>query len=115
MADEVLAFKAQMLEECEFESTADYSHTVSERNVAFYRYGGFALHSMIQKRQHHVQKEDVKSDLGLFETLKVTKEQLMGPNSTSNSTTYKGRVSCTVSYFVATPPNDRGKNLFFGE
>ena len=71
MADEVLAFKTQMLEECEFESTAV---TLSESNIALYRYGGFALHSMIQKRQHHVQK-GVKSELGLLETLKVTKEQ----------------------------------------
>ena len=75
MADKVRDTKTAQALEVAAGTTDEMSHTLTESNVALYRYGGFALHSMVQKRRCHVSKETVKSELALLESLKVTKEQ----------------------------------------
>ena len=75
MADKVRDTKTAQALEVAAGTTDEMSHTLTESNVALYRYGGFALHSMVQKRQCHVSKETVKIELALLESLKVTKEQ----------------------------------------
>ena len=53
----------------------EVSHTVTESKVALHHYEGFALHSMVHKKQHHMTRLNVNNELELFNTLKVRKEE----------------------------------------
>ena len=77
MADKVKDFKIQQMLECSSSENPEVEviHTVTESKGALHRYGGFALHSMVQKRQHHMTRVNVNNELKLLNTLKVRKEE----------------------------------------
>ena len=77
MTDKVKDFKIQqMLESSSSENPeVEFSHTVTESKVAFHRYEGFALHSMLHKRQRYMTRVNVNNELELLNTLRVRKEE----------------------------------------
>lgn len=80
MASKVQEHKAQQVMSASTSNNTDAkaSQTISESNVALYRYGGFALHSMMEKRKCHITRANAKNELELLNTLKVRKEEWDG-------------------------------------
>lgn len=76
MTDKVKEYKKQNVDSLETTTCTDMPTTFCESKVSLYRYGGFALHSLLKKYYKHTQKPCTKDILSTLRHLRVRDDQL---------------------------------------